>query len=80
MPWPLMPMDAPRDQFLDVPWGLDPFIPNLRQLKGEEDFPCPDSSEVVNVIVIESLMTEATDFERDYFWYAFWYIIKEYYL
>ena len=72
-------MDAPRDQFLDLQWGLESFIPSLQQLKGEDEFPCPDSSAAVNVIVI-ALMSEAKDFERDYFWYAFWYIIKEYYL
>ena len=47
-----MPVDAPRDQFLDVPWGLDPYIPSLRQLKVEEEFSCLGSSEAVNVIVI----------------------------
>ena len=72
-------MDAPRDQFLDLQWGLESFVPSLQQLNGEDEFLCPNSSEAVNVIDI-ALMSETKDFVRDNFWYAFWYIIKECYL
>ncbi len=84
-------MDAPRDQFLDVQWGLESYIPSLQQLKGEEEFPCPYPSEEANIteieelrskdiIAIEALRSKDADFESPVFWFALWYFIKKYYL
>lgn len=71
-------MDVPGDPLPDVHWGNELYIPSLQQLRGEEEFPCTYSLEVVNVVATESLLSEGTDFESTIFWLAFWYFIKEY--